>query len=214
MTYEELIQNTDFEEISSIAYENIKNLVFTEIKGNKGWAWIARAYQIVGSVAFLCVIISAIEPYIVENKSVFLVCTGLGFIFSFTFLIVLHELIHMFAYRWIGIRHLHFGMILRKFQFYILADREVMDYKQSKRVALAPALIVGFVSLICTIAFYNQSAFYFFLTIFSIHSLFCSGDFGLLCFFQNRPNMEILTFDVKEEGKTYFYGKTIKEPID
>ena len=98
-------------------------------------------------------------------------------------------------------------MRVRKFLFFVLADKQVFNFKQFIVVALAPAITIAVVTILGMILTYNQPMFYFFLSIFGIHSLFSGGDFGLLSYFENRKNREILTFDVKEEGKTYFYVK-------
>jgi len=207
MTYEEIIHNPDYAEIKSIEHSEIKNLVINEIVNNQGSARIGNMYQIVGVLAFVLGGFKAFMPFYLNRETVFLVWLGIGLVFTFTFLIALHELIHAVAYKFVGARHLSFGIVWRKFLFYVQADREVLNYKQFKTVAMAPAVIVGILSVLGMAIFYNQPAFYFFLPIFSFHSFFCSGDFGLLCFFENRPEMEVFTFDIKEEGKAYFYGK-------
>jgi hypothetical protein len=99
-------------------------------------------------------------------------------------------------------------MKLRQFMFYVQADKQVLDYNQFKIVALAPVVSVAILSILGMILFYNQPAFYFFIPIFAFHSVFCGGDFGLLCFFANRPESKIYTFDVKQEEKTYFYAQS------
>lgn len=206
MTYNELLANDDYQEIASVKHTEMKDFVVSEVVENQGWARIANMYQIAGVLAFVLGGFKAFMPFFVQREAVYLWWLFFGLIFTFTVLIVLHELIHAIAYRRVGARHLSFGMELRKFLFYVQADREVLNYKQFKIVALAPVILVGLLSTLGMVIFYNQPAFYFFLPIFSFHSLFCGGDFGLLCFFQNRPDQNILTFDVKEEGKTYFYA--------
>ena len=132
---------------------------------------------------------------------------GMGVLFSFTVLIILHELLHAIAYLLVGARKLSIGMNLKKFMFYVQADKKVLNYKQFMFVALTPTVVVAVVSLVGAIFFYGQPLYYFFMVIFGLHGLFCGGDFGLLCFFENRKDDEIYTFDVKNEGKTYFYKK-------
>ncbi len=207
MNYNDLINDPEYTEIASVNHIEIKHLVLAEIKKNLGWARVANMYQITGILAFVLGTFKAFIPFFITGEYVFLIWLGIGLIFTFSLLIGLHELIHAAAYKYIGANHLSFGMVWDKFLFYVQSDYEVLNYKQFKIVALAPAVVIGILSVLGMIVFYNQSPFFFFLPIFSFHSIFCSGDFGLLCFFQNRPNMEILTFDIREEGKAYFYGK-------
>ena len=132
---------------------------------------------------------------------------GWGVLFCFTALIVVHELLHFFAYLAVGARRLSFGMNLRQFIFYVQADKQVLDYSRFKVVALAPVVIVAAASIAGAIIWFEQPPYYFFLTILAMHSLFCAGDLAMLCYFENRPDDEIYTFDIKKEGKTYYYRK-------
>jgi hypothetical protein len=206
MTYNELIKNPDYSLIQTLEHAEMKKLVVSEFRKNRGWSRIAIAYQLIGTSAFAffltLAIIKAVENHDFSN----LIQFGYGTLFAFTALVIIHEFIHAAAYLLVGARHISFGMQLRKFMFYVLSDKDVVNYNQFKIVALAPAVIISSLSLAVLIIFYNQPIFYFILPIFGLHSVFCGGDFGLLCFFQNRPEQEILTFDVKTEGKTYFYA--------
>jgi len=209
MTHKELLQQTDYMLITSVVYSNVKDLVYTELAKNRGWARIASWYQIAGTLVFIPATFKAFMSYYIHSEMDDLLWLTLGLITSFSLLIVMHELIHAAAYRCIGAKNISFGVNWSKFLFYVQTDRMVLDYNQFKKVSLAPVVVVGLISLLGMIFFYGLPEFYFFLTIFTFHSLFCSGDFGLLCFFQNRPDKDILTFDVKEEEKTYFFGKSI-----
>ena len=207
MSYEELIHNPDYKEISSVSHTDIKGLIFKEIAVNRGWSHIARIYQITGVLVFIIGCFKALLPFFKLHKTTNLIGLGWGILFTFTVLIVLHELIHAAAYRWVGATNLSFGMEWRKFLFFVQADKQVLNYNQFKIVALAPVIVVGVLSILGMVVTYHHPAFYFFLTVFAFHSLFCAGDFGLLCFFQNRFDHEILTFDSKYEKKTYFFSK-------
>ena len=206
MTYDELIKNPDYSLIETLEHAEMKKLIVSEFKQNRGWSRIAMVYQFIGTMAFTFFLtFSIVKGYKYDNFTD-LIWFGLGSLFSLTALIIIHELIHAIAYLLVGARHISFGMQLRKFMFYVLSDKDVVNYKQFKIVALAPAIVVSILSLLALVIFHQQPIFYFFLPIFSLHSVFCGGDFGLLCFFQNRQNQKILTFDVKAEGKTYFYA--------
>ncbi len=213
MTYEELKQNSELSEIAVLEHKDLKKMLIEEkeISNNAGWARVANMYQIAGILAFVLGGFKAFMPFFIHRETAFLIWLGYGLLFTFSLLIVFHELIHAAAYRWVGAKNLSFGMNLKKFMFWVLADKQVLNYEQFKKVALAPAIVVTVLSILGMAIFYTQPYFYFFVPVFAFHSLFCGGDFGLLCFFQNRPNQEIVTFDVKEEGKTYFFAKKENE---
>ena len=202
-----IINNPAFEQIEVIEHSNLKPFLRREIIGNQGWGLIAKMYQAMGLLLVGFALVKAFAPYLRTRETISLEWMGWGVLFCITALIVIHELLHAIAYLIVGARKLSFGMNLKKFMFYVQADKQVLNYKQFMLVALAPAVVVGVVSLTGAIFYYGQPLYYFFLVIFGLHGLFCGGDFGLLCFFENRKEEEIYTFDVKSEGKTYFYKR-------
>lgn len=207
MTHKELISSNEYEQIIALKHSEIKTFIVTEVEKQSIWARIANMYQITGLLAFVLGLFKAFMPFFTKRESIYLIWLVLGLVFTFTVLIIMHELIHALAYRYVGARNLSFGMNIRKFMFYVQADKQVLNYKQFKIVALAPVVTVAIVSILGMIIFYNHAAFYFFIPLFAFHSMFCGGDFGLLCIFANRADKEILTFDIKSEEKTYFYAK-------
>jgi len=207
MKLETLINNKNFEKIEEISHNDLKPFLRREITGNQGWGLMAKIYQGIGFLLVGFALIKAFAPYMTRRDTASLEGFGMGIVFSFTALIVLHELLHAIAYLLVGARKLSVGMNLKKFMFYVQADEKVLSYKQFMFVALAPAVVVAIVSLVGAIIYYGQPLYYFFLVLFGLHGLFCGGDFGLLCFFENRKEDEIYTFDVKSEGKMYFFKK-------
>ncbi len=207
MKHNELISSNEYEQIIALKHSEIKNFIVTEVEKQSIWARIANMYQITGLLAFMLGLFKAFMPFFTKREGIYLFWLVLGLVFTFTLLIITHELIHALAYRYVGARNLSFGMNIRKFMFYVQADKQVLNYKQFKIVALAPVVSVAIVSILGMIIFYNHAAFYFFIPIFAFHSVFCGGDFGLLCIFANRSDKEILTFDIKSEEKIYFYAK-------
>jgi len=78
-------------------------------------------------------------------------------------------------------------------------------------VALAPLLVVKLICIAGLFAFYGEPLAYFFMTIMCLHSLFCAGDIAMLAFYRQHHDKEIYNFDVRDEGKTYFYIKRDKQ---
>ncbi|MCE5330734.1 MAG: DUF3267 domain-containing protein [Bacteroidales bacterium] len=209
MTYNELVSNPGFEQIAVIKHSDMKSFVLGEAAKRPLWAHIANIVQIMGLLVFVFGVFKVFVLFFESHETAYLRWMLYGLIFTFTFLIVIHEFIHAIAYKIVGARYLSFGMNLRKFMFYVQADKQVLDYGQFQIVALAPAITIGIVSLLGMVFFYNQPAFYFLVPVFAFHGIFCGGDFGLLCFFQNHSDKKIVTFDIKAEGKTYFYSGTL-----
>ncbi len=207
MNSKELVNNPDYEQIAVLDHQDMKPFLLKEMADNQGWAKVSNMYQLLGWFTLVLGIFKAFMPFYARREYIYLIYLLAGVCFLFTVGVLLHELVHALAYRYVGARHLSFGMNLKKFMFYVQADGEVLDYRQFKIVALAPAVVIGVLSLLGMAVFYNQPLFYFFLAILGLHSMCCAGDFGLLCFFQNREPEEIFTFDCKQEGKTCFYKR-------
>lgn len=205
MLYSELISNPDCELLDEVKHDEMMNFIVAELQKQPPFARIANMYQLTGLLAFVIGGFSAFKLFFTNRETVYLWWLLAGIIFTFSILIALHELIHAAAYRLVGAKKLSFGMNLRKFMFYVQADGQVLSFKQFQIVALAPAILVSALSLIGMAVFYTHPAFYFFIPALGLHSIFCGGDFGLLCYFQNRSDKEILTVDVKAESKTCFF---------
>ena len=207
MTVNELISNPDYKLLDELRHDEMKNFILSEVEKQPPYARILNMYQIAGLLAFVIGGFRAFMPFFTNRETIYLWWLFAGIVFTFTVLILIHELIHAAAYRFVGARKLSFGMNLRKFIFYVLADGQVLNFKHFQIVALAPAVLVSVLSLLGMAVFYTHPAFYFFIPVFGLHSIFCGGDFGLLCYFQNRNDKKIMTFDVKSEAKTYFYSR-------
>lgn len=124
-------------------------------------------------------------------------------------LIPLHEYIHALAYKYVGAKNTSYDMNLKKFYFMAMADKFVANSKEFRIVILAPFITI---TVACAVAFFSLDNIwkYFPLGIFFTHTLFCSGDFGLLSYLEDNKLKDIYTYDNKEKGESYFYER-IKE---
>lgn len=197
--------------LDTLQHSDIKEFVVRELEPHALWARIANMYQIGGLLAFMLAGFRAFMPFFAKNESTYLIYFLLGTAFSFTILIVLHELIHALGYKLIGASNLSYGIQLRKFLFYVQADKQVLNYNNMKIVALAPAVVVAVITILGMAIFYQHPLFYSFAAVFGLHSLFCAGDMGMLCYFENRKDKEIVTYDDKENDCSYFYFKKTKD---
>ena len=93
-----------------------------------------------------------------------------------------------------------------------LADKFVANKREFEVVALAPFIIITTSLLILLFVAYTNWT----LTISSVllaHTAMCSGDIGLLSFFEFHKHKEPVTYDDVENKISYFYGQTIEREM-
>lgn len=130
---------------------------------------------------------------------------SIGIGLSFT-LIPIHEYIHALAYKLMGAKNTSYDANLKKFYFMAMADKFVASKNEFLFVALAPFTVISLFVLI-PVLFVPASAALILLGIFLTHTAFCSGDFGLLSYFNYHKDKEIVTYDDKTNRISYFYGR-------
>lgn len=133
-----------------------------------------------------------------------LVNLSYGFAIAFALLPV-HEYIHVLAYKSQGARHTSYDANLKKFYFLAVADQFVANKKEFQIVALAPFVIITSFSLILlffTTPLWTMTVLGTILT----HTAFCSGDFGLLSYFDFHADKDVVTYDDKASRISYFYA--------
>lgn len=203
---EDLLDQSKFELLTEISHQKLREFVVEQISEEKFIIRIYSVYQLFMILLFTFLATRGIV-WAVNGNSDLLVNIGWGVAFSLSGLIIVHELLHAFAYLITGARRISFGVILKKFVFYALADRQVIAPRAFHVVALAPFVVVKVICLIGIFLFFNQPATYFFLSVMCLHSLFCAGDIAMLAFYRIHHGKEIYNFDDKSEGKTYFYSR-------
>jgi hypothetical protein len=127
--------------------------------------------------------------------------------FSIAFLLVpLHEYIHGLAYKSQGAENTSYDANIKKFYFMALADKFAANRKSFTVVALAPFVVISSL-LLSSLFFINHT---WSLTIWGIllcHTAMCSGDFGILSYFEIHKDKEIITYDDVENKISYFYKR-------
>jgi len=128
---------------------------------------------------------------------------GLGIAFL---LLPLHEYIHVIAYKSQGATNTSYAANFKKLYFMALADRFVAGRKEFEVVALAPFVVIT--AILVLFLCFSESAWLLTVagTLFT-HTAMCSGDFGLLSYFEWHKDKQVVTFDDVENGVSYFYGK-------
>lgn len=125
--------------------------------------------------------------------------------FAIAFLLVpIHEYIHVVAYQLKGAANTSYDANLKKFYFMALADKFVANKKEFEMVALAPFVVIT--GVLCLLFFIVKADWQ--LTIAGTllaHTAMCSGDFGLLSYFDFHKTKQVVTYDDIDNKVTYFY---------
>ena len=201
----EELQNTEkYELLAELEHRQIKEFVINQITTESK---IIRWFMVYQGIMILVGLFFATRPIVLSmrgNSEPLLYLLG-AIVFTFTLLIIIHELLHLLALKITGARKITIGAYLKKFIFYAEADRHVLNRDQFALVALTPLVVVKAVTLIGIILTFGEPAVYFWIFVMSAHSLFCAGDMGMLSFFDRYPDSKVYTFDVKEEKRSYFF---------
>jgi hypothetical protein len=203
---EDLQNSGEFELLAEVSHQKLREFIVQQISKEK---YIIRIYSIY-QVAMMAVFFFLLTRSIVLAVKGFpesIIWMGIAVLFSFSLLVVIHELLHALAYWLTGARKISFGLILKKFIFYALADRQVIASRAFHIVALTPFVVVKLICIVGFLQFYNDQLMYFFLSVMCLHSLFCAGDMAMLAFYKLHQGKEIYNFDNRSEGKTYFYAR-------
>jgi len=209
LTPEDLLDENEFELMTEVSHQDLKEFVVAQITQEK---LIIRAYSIYQLLMVLLFMFFLSKSIVLAIKgfSEMLIPIVLATVFSFTALVIIHELLHGLAYLVTGTRNISFGAVWKKFIFYALADRQVISPGAFRIVALAPFVVVKLVCIIGIVILFNQQLMFFLIAVMCLHSLFCAGDIAILAFYRINREKEIYNFDDKAEGKTYFYSRKTK----
>ena len=119
---EDLQTGGEFELLEEVSHQNLREFVVSQIREEKQVIRFYSIYQVLMMTLFVFFLTRSII-FSIKGYSEALAYVGVGVLFSFSLLIVIHELLHALAYLFTGSRKISFGYILKKFVFYALADR-------------------------------------------------------------------------------------------
>jgi Putative zincin peptidase len=128
---------------------------------------------------------------------------GLAIAFA---LVPLHEYIHVLAYKSQGAKNTSYDANIKKFYFMALADKFVANRKEFQVVALAPFITISSI-LVALLFLVNGNWSLTVAGVLLAHTAMCSGDFGLLSYFEFHKQKEVVTYDDIQTGVSYFFGK-------
>lgn len=195
--------------VKKVSHEKFKDLCKEQLS-EKGFYKNAYAAFLMGfGFLFAAALGFGVAIMVLAQEFTVLIQVGIGVLFSFTFLIILHELLHGLAYKLIGAKNVYFGAILAKFLFYAASDQEEFNGVHYRFVALFPFFSITVATLL--LALLRPEYIPFVLTVAFIHTLFCGGDFAVVNFVRKYDLKNIYAYDSKEKGETYFYFKEAQE---
>ncbi len=197
------LQNSEeFELIDVVNYDKLKSFILQHIKNRSGLLVIYSILQLL-SIVFAVILLIMILFGVFSDHAIWYYLGGI--VFSFTFIIVVHELLHALAFLLLGKRDIGFGMQLKRFVFYAEANMQVVNTQQIRIVGLFPLVIIAVFCIAGALFCMNSNWFFFFVAVFLIHFLFCAGDIAIISYFGQYKNL--YSYDNRSERRTYYFAK-------
>lgn len=137
---------------------------------------------------------------------------GLGFFLAILVAFLIHENIHLLAYKILGAPQATIKVDVRRLVLLAIADRFVLGSRGFYFLAVLPfALITSglLVGLLLTAGYWH----YVCLGILLLHTGGCSGDFALMAYFYTNRHRRLLTYDDEATSTTYFYERISTGPV-
>jgi hypothetical protein len=201
----EQLSEHGYELMEELNHQEIIPFVRTYIKKRTPSAVLYMLGNILGGAALaVCYIMYCIEGPISLDTALTQTSMGIGIAFL---LIPLHEYIHALAYKSQGALFTSYDANLKKLYFMAMADHFVANQKEFRVVALAPVASISAL-LLLLIPFAKPEWIFTIVGTLITHMAFCSGDFALLSYFEFHSDKDIVTYDDKAKGMSYFLGKS------
>lgn len=204
LTPDILQKQSEFELLVKVPHSKLKEFVIGQIRQEMK---LIRSYSLYQLIMIVLLLSTLIKSVVLSSRGMPnpLINVGWGAFFSFTVLVVIHELLHALAYLLTGSRKLYFGAIWSKFIFYVLADQQVVGARAFRVVANAPLVVVKVACVVGLVLYWNHAFAYFIMTVMCLHSLFCAGDMAMMAFYRHHGDKEIFNYDDLSQKMTYFY---------
>jgi len=207
-TIQDLNDPEKFELFASVDQSRIKEFVLRQVMSDKK---IIPFYMVYQTLLFLSGIFFFTRAIMLAYKGnfMYLLITIGAVLFSMTFLVAFHELLHGIALKLTGAPKVTFGGILKKFIFFAEAENFILGKSSFLFVAFTPFVVVQLITILGIIIWYSVPFLYFFLTVMVIHSFFCSGDVALVTIFYRFPERDTFTYDNSTEKKSFYFVRKL-----
>lgn len=203
---EELQNREKFELLAELSHDQVKEFVIAQLSDDGKIVRSFMIYQLIMIFIGIIFLTRSVALLLHGNTTQILISLA-TLLFCFTFLIIIHELLHGLALKFTGAKKINYGGYLRKFVFYAEADSHILNRRQFAILALTPLVVIKLLTVAGIVIFWHHPTIYFFVLVMSTHSLFCAGDVALLSLFYKNMKDEIFTYDVKAEKTSYFYRR-------
>lgn len=201
--FQQLTDTTKYRLLYELDHEQIAQFAQNEFKNRN----IVTIFFYVFLMSFFGLLGAKVAIDLVKEKETWdtiLLGLGGGFILCFLVIILVHECLHVLAYRITGAKNTAIKANWRQFIFIAVADKFVVDGGAFYFIALLPFLVINPL-LIIGLVLLSGFGFYLCLGALVLHSLACGGDFALVSFLWEHRHKQLLTYDDVPEKKSYFY---------
>ena len=203
----EELDDNDYILLEKLDHKELILFVRTYLKKRTKYAMF---YYFANLILFGLLVFLFLKNYHLPDYSIANQLNHLSYGIALSFVLLpFHEYIHVLAYKTQGAENTSYDANFKKFYFMALADRFVANKKEFEVVALSPFIII---STILIILYFNVDSDWD-LTISGIllaHTAMCSGDFGLLSYFEYNKEKKVVTYDDIKNKISYFYGQINK----
>lgn len=140
------------------------------------------------------------------NSTDFFIGLGAGLLFTFTIGVLLHELLHLMVYKFLGAKKTRLKALWDQGAVAAVADHFVVSEKEFYWLAFTPFVVLttaGIAGL-----FFTHGWIFYALSVFLImHATACIGDFSLAGYIYGHRGRKIYTFDDTENDRSFFYAE-------
>ena len=124
-------------------------------------------------------------------------------------LIPVHEILHGIAYRICGAKHVSYKANWRKMYFMAIAHNFVTVRKAFYFIGLTPFIIISLGTFIAAVVALPEYRVMW-LSALWLHATMCAGDFGLMSYFRENRQKEVITYDDAEQELSYFWSRNLQ----
>lgn len=163
-------------------------------------------YFIINGLSLLFLLVLMINSGVSGRLTVWKILqyTMAGIVSGTILIIPVHEFIHFLAYLFMGARKIKFGADPEQLIFYVTADRFPINRLQLTILAMAPFLAINILTFFFLFEHYPSWTIAGGFMLLS-HNIMCIGDFAILNFALKKEHRTMITFDVIDKRKSYFF---------
>lgn len=197
------ISRNNYRLIEVIEFGSVIPFVLNSIK-RKGIASIF--YFIINGLSLVLLLILVINTGVSGRLTFWKILqyTLAGIVSGTILIIPVHEFFHFLAYVLMGARKIRFGADPEQLIFYVTADRFPINRLELTILAMAPFIAINILTFFFLFQHYPSWTIAGGFMLLS-HNIMCIGDFAILNFALKKEHRTMVTFDVINKRKSYFF---------